>query len=169
MLGRVNLYTDALNLEYPWFVMDLQFDKINGRLDIYLTVIVEYAAYLHAPLPRVTCGYYGKVKAAHIPWARPSKGLTEKFELLMLELIKCMPVLNVAKQVRLHDTRIWRVVHDYVNKALEKMDFKIATVYMIEGNCNCQNKYKKIAIGMEPQTLASSNAIPSSKNLFCQG
>jgi transposase len=152
--AELNLYTDALNLEYPWFVVDRQFDKINGRLDIYLTFdrratftcaacgaphqpfhdvnlkdrvwrhldFFEYEAYLHAPLPRVTCGYCGKVKAAHIPWARPGRGLTQKFELLILELVKCMPVLNVAKQVRLHDTRIWRVVHDYVDKALEKMD-----------------------------------------------
>lgn len=40
----------------------------------------------------------------------------------MLVLVNDMPVNAVARIVREHDTRLWRIIHFYVDKAVESQD-----------------------------------------------
>lgn len=40
-----------------------------------------------------------------------------------MALAREMPVAAVAKLVGEHDTRLWRVIHQYVNVARTKLDF----------------------------------------------
>lgn len=82
----------------------------------------QYKAYLHAPHPRVNCSKCEKVKYALVPWSRYNCSFTLEFEKYVLSLVKEMPVNAAARIVREHDTRLWRIVHFYIDKALAHQD-----------------------------------------------
>jgi transposase len=57
-----------------------------------------------------------------MPWARTGSGFTLLFEAMIMTLAKSMPVKTIAKFVNEHDTKLWRVLHHYVDDAREKAD-----------------------------------------------
>ena len=57
-----------------------------------------------------------------MPWARPDGGFTLLFEALLMTMLSAMPVRTVAKMVGEHDTRLWRVLHRYVDQARARAD-----------------------------------------------
>jgi transposase len=63
------------------------------------------------------------VKLVAVPWARPGSGFTLLFEALVLAMVKGMPVAAVAALIGEHDTRVWRVLHHYVDAARAAADF----------------------------------------------
>ena len=63
-----------------------------------------------------------------VPRARAGSGFTLLFEALVMAMIPAMPVNATAKQVGEHDTRLWRVVHYYVDHALANTDTKDVTL-----------------------------------------
>jgi len=81
----------------------------------------QHQAFLHARVPRVHCTGCG-IKTLSVPWARPDSGFTLLFEALIMSLVSAMPVNTVARLVGEHDTRLWRVVHHYVDRARAKVD-----------------------------------------------
>ena len=147
----IDLFQAALGLTPPWRVEAVEFDEGKGRLDLYIDFapgasfrcpvcgredckaydttqkewrhlnFFQHEAYLHAPVPRVRCSEHG-VKQVEVPWARPGSGFTLLFEAFVLALVKHMPVAAVGRLVGEHDTRLWRVLHHYVEQAREEMD-----------------------------------------------
>jgi len=144
------LFKVALGLQSPWEVKSLDFSLEAKRLDILVdfepgstfpcpecgkpakahdTVekswrhldFFQHAAYLTARVPRCKCDDHG-VKQVSVPWARPGSGFTLLFEALMMALMREMPVNAVARIAGEQDTRLWRVMHHYVDEALEKVD-----------------------------------------------
>jgi transposase len=77
----------------------------------------QHQAWLHARVPRVRCPNCG-IKKINVRWARPGSGFTLLFEALVMAMIPAMPVNAAARQIGEHDTRLWRVVHHYVEQAL---------------------------------------------------
>jgi hypothetical protein len=71
----------------------------------------------------------GKV---HVPWARPDSGFTLLFEALLMTMVSAMPVRTVAKMVGEHDTRLWRVLHHYVDQARAHTDASAVTRVAID-------------------------------------
>lgn len=148
----VDLFQQALALPKPWFVAKSVFEVEQRRLDLYLDFEVggtfvcpecgragckahdttekewrhlnffQHEAYLHARVPRVMCEQCG-VKLVEVPWARAGSGFTLLFEAIVLALVKEMPVNAAARLLNEHDTRLWRVVHHYVDEARERADF----------------------------------------------
>jgi transposase len=146
------LFEQALGLGRPWHVVRSAFDAEERRLDVYLDFergatfacpecgaagckahdtaekswrhlnFFQHEAHLHARVPRVRCGSCG-VRVVEVPWARPGSGFTLLFEALVLALVKEMPVQAVARIVGEHDTRIWRLLHHYVDEARAAADF----------------------------------------------
>ena len=57
-----------------------------------------------------------------VPWSRPESGFTLLFEAFTLALCKRMPVKSVTDMAGEHDTRIWRMVEWYVEKARSFID-----------------------------------------------
>ena len=96
-------------------------EKTWRHLDFF-----EHQAYLTARVPRVRCAEHG-VHVVDVPWARPGSGFTLLFEVVMLTYAKQMPIAPLAKMVREHDTRIWRVVEHHVEKARAGLDFSGVT------------------------------------------
>jgi transposase len=62
------------------------------------------------------------VKQAVVPWARADSGFTLLFEALIMALISAMPVAAAARLIGEHDTRLWRVLHHYMEQARARLD-----------------------------------------------
>ena len=141
----------ALALTPPWTVSRSDFDPEARRLDVEIDFAAgsrfacptcgaagcpaydterktwrhlnffQHQAWLNARVPRVRCDVCG-IKTATVPWARPDSGFTLLFEALVMTMVSAMPVAAVARIVGEHDTRLWRVVHHYVDQARARID-----------------------------------------------
>jgi transposase len=156
-----NLLQLALGLTPPWTVTRSDFDPEAQRLDIEIDFapgnrfpcphcgaadcpaydtqrmswrhlnFFQHQAYLNARVPRVRCDTCG-IKQVHVPWARPDSGFTLLFEALLMTMLSAMPVRTVAKMVGEHDTRLWRVLHHYVDQARARADASAVTRVAID-------------------------------------
>ena len=86
----------------------------------------QHEAHLQARVPRVQCPRCG-VKRASVPWARDGSGFTLLFEALIVAMARTMPVRTVARMVGEHDTRLWPIVHHYVEQARDAADHSEVT------------------------------------------
>ena len=141
----------ALGLAPPWQVSTAEFSPDEKRLDIRLdfpkgstftcpkcgvagvkahdTVektwrhlnFFQHEAYLTARVARIDCRTCG-THLVEVPWSRPGSGFTLLFEAMILILAKAMPVKTIADFVKEHDTRLWRILHHYVEKARTAAD-----------------------------------------------
>lgn len=141
----------AFGLLPPWMVARSTFDAAAKRLDIHLDFprgsrfgcpdcgaadcpaydteemtwrhldFFQHEAYLHARVPRVRCSGCG-IKRVSVPWAREGSGFTLLFEALAMTMMTSMPVAAVGRLVGEHDTRLWRVLRHYVEKARAAAD-----------------------------------------------
>jgi transposase len=179
----VELFQQALGLEWPWQVERSEFKPEERRLDIHIRFEVggtfecpvckrggckawdtsektwrhlnffQYEAHLHARVPRVKCPEHG-VKLVEAPWARPGSGFTLLFEALVLAMVRQMPVNAVARLVGEHDTRIWRVVHHYVDQARTEADFSgVRQVAVDETSSKRGHNYITIFADLEKQRV----------------
>jgi len=151
----------ALGLTPPWTVRRADFDPEAHRLDIEIDFapgsrfacpvcgaadcpaydterktwrhlnFFQHQAYLTARVPRVHCDKCG-IKTVNVPWARPDSGFTLLFEAMLMAMIPAMPVAAVARMVGEHDTRLWRVVHHYVDQARARADASKVTRVAID-------------------------------------
>jgi len=147
----VDLIQQALGLEEPWEVVEVRFDAEQRRLDLRIDFpkggvfacpecgraglkahdteqktwrhldFFQHQAYLTARVPRVECPEHG-VRQVSLPWVRSRSGFTLLFEALVMALVKEMPVAAVAALIGETDMRVWRVVHHYVDRAVEAQD-----------------------------------------------
>ena len=146
-----DLLQAALGLGTPWAVSGSRFDALARRLDIDITFakgarfacpcceatgcpvhdteqkswrhlsFFQHEAYLNARVPRIRCEVCG-VKRVNVPWAGEGSGFTLLFEAMLMPLLRSTPVAEVARHVGEHDTRLWRVLHHYVDEARARDD-----------------------------------------------
>jgi transposase len=151
----------ALGLTPPWTVVRSDFDTKPGRLDVEIDFtpgsrfacpicgaadcpaydtqrktwrhlnFFQHQAYLHARVPRVRCDTCG-IRQVNVPWARPDSGFTLLFEAMVMTMVSAMPVAAVARIVDEHDTRLWRVVHHYVDEGRARADASEVTRVAID-------------------------------------
>lgn len=93
-------------------------EKTWRHLDFF-----QHRTELVARVPRIT-GADGKVRQVELPWARPGSGFTLLFEAFVMTLCREMAVDAVADLVGEHDTRLWRMIHHYVEAAWSKSDWE---------------------------------------------
>lgn len=160
-VDAVALLDAALALQEPWSVETATFDPDEGRLDIEVVFargsrfdcpecsvagcavhdtvertwrhmdFFQHKAFLHARVPRVRCAEHG-VLTVPVPWAREGSGFTLLFEALVCSLAPHMPISRLAAQLREHDTRIWRVLRHYVERARAREDHSDVTVVGVD-------------------------------------
>ena len=87
----------------------------------------EYEAYLHADAPRVQCSADCGIRRIEVPWARTGSGFTLPFEAMVIRQAKAMPVAELAEQLGVHDTKLWRVLHYHVDLARSRVDHSNVT------------------------------------------
>ena len=142
----------ALGIMPPWLVDAATFDADKKRLDIAIDFarggrfpcphcgtadcpvhdtsmqewrhldFFQHQAFLHARTPRITCPDCG-VKQIAVPWARTGSGFTLLFEALAMTLMTAMPVAVAARIIGEHDTKLWRVLHHWVEAARARADY----------------------------------------------
>ena len=147
-----DLFTRALGIQGPWRIQDVQFSEQEQELHIYLEYprgsrfrcpecgkdgvpvydaierqwrhlnFFQYKTYLHSMAPRIHCPECG-VKTVHLPWTRPGSGFTLLFEAFIMTLAREMTVTALARLIDENDTRIWRVIHHYVQVARVKESY----------------------------------------------
>jgi transposase len=147
----VDLFEKALGLDAPWEVVEVSFDVGERRLDLRIDFprgavfccpecgaaglkardtetktwrhldFFQHQAFLTARVPRVDCREHG-VHQVKVPWARERSGFTLLFEALVMALVKEMPVAAVAELIGESDMRVWRVLHHYVDAAVDAQD-----------------------------------------------
>ena len=147
-----DLFQLALGLVPPWMVKTCAFDAAARRLDIEIDFarggrfpcpqcaradcpvhdtamqqwrhldFFQHQAFLHARTPRITCPDCG-VKQIAVPWARAGSGFTLLFEALAMTLMTAMPVAAAARLMNEHDTRLWRVLHHWIERGRARADY----------------------------------------------
>jgi transposase len=165
VVREVDLFEQALGLDEPWRVEASEFDAGRRRLDLRLDFprgarfacpvcgregcapydtsektwrhldFFQHQAYLTARVPRVKCPEHG-THQVEVAWARPGSGFTLLFEALLMAMLSQMPVRAVAGLVGEHDTRLWRVVHHYVDAALADRDLSAVTRVGVDETSN---------------------------------
>jgi transposase len=150
-MRATTLMQQALGLTPPWTVVRSDFDTEAGRLDVEIDFtpgsrfasptsgaadcpaydtqrktwrhlnFFQHQAYLNARVPRVRCETCG-IRQVNVAWARPDSGFTLLFEAMVMSMVSAMPVAAVARIVDEHDTRLWRVVHHYVDEGRARSD-----------------------------------------------
>ena len=153
----LDLFQLALGLESPWYVSSSSFDADKKRLDISIDFLpgssfccpdcgregmkaydtaeatwrhlnfFQHEAYLTARVPRIRCPECGIIKLQSFPWARRESGFTLLFEAMIMAMAKSMPVKAIAAMVDEHDTRLWRIIHYYVDQARQHEDYSAVT------------------------------------------
>ena len=146
----------ALGLQAPWQVSKVEFDSVQGQLTIRIDFpkgshfscpvcgqadcraydteqkswrhlnFFQHETFIAARVPRSDCPRCGPRLVA-VPWARPGSGFTLLFEAYVIIMAQQMPIFNVGQLVGEHDTRLWRLLHHYVENAREQLDMS-ATV-----------------------------------------
>lgn len=149
----LRLFQAALGLSEPWQVVSVEFDPAGKRLDLRIDFekgsrfacpecgradcpvhdteektwrhldFFQHQAYLTARVPRVLCPEH-KVRLVEVPWARERSGFTLLFEALVMAMVAEMPVATLAALVGETDMRVWRIVHHYVDEAVEAQDLE---------------------------------------------
>jgi transposase len=155
-MSDLETFQAALELKDPWYVDGSRFDAVAQRLDIDISLAKgslfacpscgatacpvhdarpltwrhldfwQHQTYLTARVPRVRCDACG-VQTVCVPWAREGSGFTLLFEDHVMDLIPAMPVAAAARIVGEHDTRLWRVIHHYVDQARARDDHSKVT------------------------------------------
>jgi transposase len=184
----IDLFQVALGLTPPWQVSSSDFDPKTKRLDIRLdfprgstfacpkceqahlkvhdTVektwrhlnFFQHEAYLSARVPRTSCDKCG-THLVNVPWARSGSGFTFLFEAMIMTLAKSMPVKTIAAFVSEHDTRLWRIIHHYVDDARAKADHsEVKLVGMDETSRRRGHNYVSLFVDLEgPRVLFATD------------
>jgi transposase len=146
-----DLFALALGLNKPWYVVRNELDTVKSQLDIGIDFerggtfpcsecgqtgckaydteerrwrhlnFFQFNTILTARVPRTDCSRCGK-RLVDVPWARPNSGFTLLFEALLMTMVPHMPVAAAARLMDEHDTRLWRVIHHYVDQAVAMRD-----------------------------------------------
>jgi transposase len=109
----------------------------------------EHVTYLHLRTPRVECPECG-VKQVPVPWAREGSGFTLLFEAFIMAMAKEMPVNAIARLVREHDTRIWRILNHYVEKTRSQQDYsQVSKIGVDETSSKRGHNYISVFVDMD--------------------
>lgn len=175
----IELFQMALGLKPPWRVESSEFDLEQKRLDIMIDFprggtftcpdckqeglkaydtelkywrhlnFFQHEVYLIARVPRIKCSHCG-IRQVKVPWARSGSGFTLLFEAMIMTLAKAMPVKTIASFVNEQDTRLWRIIHHYVDKGRSVADYSnVKNVGLDETSSKRGHDYVSLFVDLE--------------------
>ncbi|TAK93909.1 ISL3 family transposase [Patescibacteria group bacterium] len=183
-MDQETLFTLALGLTSPWEVRNIRFSSEDRRLDIFVGFprgslftcpvcgskgakawdtaekswrhlnFFQHEAWITASVPRVKCDQGCGVKKIEVPWARSGSGFTLLFEAMIMIMAREMPVAQVAEIMDVHDTRLWRTLHHYVDEARSHLDLsEVKRVGMDETASRRGHHYISLFFDMDESQL----------------
>lgn len=112
---------------------------------------MEYPCYIHAELPRTKCQKCGKIHRVNVPWSiKPRSNFTTLFDAWIIMMAKDMPMNAISRLVGEHDTQLWRILHYYVDHAIEAQDLSDVTMISTD-ETSSKRGHNYITIFMDPQ------------------
>lgn len=147
-----NLFEQALNINTPWFISNIEFDADKKRMDIEIDfekgatfrvdedgVTGDFKVYdttkrtwRHLNFFEYECYLHarvprvktkdGKTRTIKTPWQGKVNGFTLQLEAMLLPLCHCMAVEQVAKFTKINGNRIWGMLDKYVQEAFAQRD-----------------------------------------------
>lgn len=122
-------------------------DRVWRHLNFF-----EYPCYIHAELPKTHCEQCNRMMRVNVPWAldKPKHYFTLHFDALIMALAKDMPMNAVARLVDEHDTRLWRILHYYVDHAIATQDLSYVTKISTD-ETSAKRGHNYITIFMDPE------------------
>jgi transposase len=116
--------------------------------------LFEHETYLHARTPRVQCMRCG-IHLVRVPWARSGSGFTLLLEAFAIRLVQAMPVLAAARLLGIHDTRLWRMVNEYVEMGRSKEDHsELKRVGIDETSARRGHDYVSLFVDLDRRKVA---------------
>jgi transposase len=177
------LFTAALGIIPPWKITNVDFDPAAGELSISidfergarfpcpecatLTSIhdtktttwrhldfFQFKTLLTVRHPRTKCAEHGVLKVT-VPWARKGSGFSFLFEAMIISLAQHVPIAVLARHLREHDTKLWRIVEHHVEEARKRADFsKVKDIGVDETSARKRHKYVTFFMELqEPRVL----------------
>ncbi len=112
----------------------------------------EYPCFIHADLPRIKCGICNRILRAKVPWALDKERhyFTLWFDALIIKLAKDMPMNAISRLLGEHDTRLWRILHHYVDNAIATQDLSYVTKISTD-ETSAKRGHNYITIFMDPE------------------
>ena len=177
------LFRAALGLAEPWVISRVEFSEEQNQLDLWLDFpagskfacpqcgrsgvgaydsvertwrhlnFFQHKTFLHARQPRIKCPDHG-VRTVEVPWARPRVGFTLLMEAFILVLVQGgMTPAQAARLIGEHDTRLWRVLQHYVEKARSEADFSAVTAVGVDETSRSKgHHYITVFMDLEPES-----------------
>ena len=109
----------------------------------------QHESVLRARVPRVQCAEHGVRKVSTLPWAGPGSGFTLLFEAYVMMMSSEMPMKALARAVREHDTRLWRLVTAHVQQARAKVDMSGVRDLVVDETSQARG-HEYVTIFVEP-------------------
>lgn len=146
-----DMFKTALALEEPWKLTHIEYDNKDEAWHLFVDFergaqfscpncgtaskahdaekkqwrhldFWNWKTYMHARVPRTACKHCNKVTLVPVKWSRPMSHFTLQFDAWAMRLMAEMPVNAAARELREHDTRMWRIFHHYVDQAMAEVD-----------------------------------------------
>ena len=109
----------------------------------------QYQCYLHAKVPWVDLGN-GNYRLLKTPWEGLSNGFTLLFEAMLMELVRVMPVCQVANLCSLTEHRLWALLKKYTTLAHAQADFSpLSRIGVDESAARRGNDYMSLYVDLE--------------------
>lgn len=182
-LNGEKVYGELLKLEWPWRVDRVEMDEKQERVDIHLEHdrnarflckecgeeaptydhapermwrhldLFEYAAYIHARLPRTQCKRCG-VRLIVNEWAEGGSSFTAKFERRVIDLAKECSVEGVRRLARLTWDQTWGGVKRAVKRGLARKERKVPRrIGVDEKSFAKRHKYETLVCDLDAGTV----------------
>jgi transposase len=112
--------------------------------------LCDYRCYLNIKIPRVNCLEHGvKVISKH-PFGRQNSHYSFKFDKQIMNKVREMSVSAISAELGEPDNNLWRVIHNYIDKAIEQIDCSRTTrIGVDEKSCKKGHNYVTIFTDLE--------------------
>lgn len=177
------MFKVALELEEPWELTQVEYDDKDEAWHLFIDFkrgamfscpscgeackaydvekkewrhldFWNWKTYMHARVPRTNCTNCNKVTLVPVKWSRPLSHFTLQFDAWAMRLMAEMPVNAAARELREHDTRMWRIFHHYVHIAMNELDLtSVKRIAVDETSSRRGHRYITLFVDVDTKTV----------------
>lgn len=177
------MFKVALELEEPWKLTHIEYDDKDEAWHLFIDFergaifacpscgaackaydaekkewrhldFWNWKTYMHARVPRTNCMNCNKVTLVPVKWSRPLSHFTLQFDAWAMRLMAEMPVNAAARELREHDTRMWRIFHHYVHGAMNELDLTgVKRIAVDETSSRRGHRYITLFVDVDTKTV----------------